>query len=356
MDVRGKDRSAKALAAAGEPLRLGRKKEAAGVREAQLASIIASSTDAIYSKDLKGAVTSWNFGAERVFGYAASEIIGKPGRILIPPGREDEEPFVLARIRRGERVEPYDTVRRRKDGTLVDVSISASPVSDGSGRVTGAAKIARDISERRRLEQQQQLLLREMDHRIKNLFAVAGAIVSLSARSAKTPAALASAVQERLAALARAHELTLPNLAERSQGQRKATTLETLIETIVAPYRPQGHAPIAIGGPEVPVGGRAVMDIALLLHETATNAAKYGALSSPEGRLDIRWSICGDDVLLTWRERGGPVIAAEPEAEGFGSLLTRLTAAGPLACRVARNWENEGLTVTLSMPLARLSE
>jgi two-component system CheB/CheR fusion protein len=119
---------------------------------AWLSAIIESSEDAIISKDLDGVITSWNASAERLFGYTADEVLGKPVTILIPESRLHEEPTVLGRIRRGEKVEHYDTVRRRKDGTLVDISLTVSPILDSRGRVIGASKIARDITERRRSE------------------------------------------------------------------------------------------------------------------------------------------------------------------------------------------------------------
>src|SRR5262249_43030452 len=114
-----------------------------------LAAIVESSDDAIISKNLDGIIVSWNKGAERVFGYAADEIIGKPVTTLMPPERQGEEPGILARIRRGERIDHYETVRQRKDGTLMDVSLTVSPVRDGSGRIVGASKIARDVTEQK---------------------------------------------------------------------------------------------------------------------------------------------------------------------------------------------------------------
>jgi PAS domain S-box-containing protein len=134
--------------------------------DALMAAIVESSDDAIISKDLNGIIVSWNDGAERLFGYAAAEVIGKPVMILIPPGRADEEPYILERIRRGEKVEHYETVRRRKDGSEVDISLTVSPVRDKSGKVIGASKIARDISERKRAEiEREELLRRETEAR-----------------------------------------------------------------------------------------------------------------------------------------------------------------------------------------------
>ena len=127
----------------------------------RLAAIVESSDDAIIRKNLDGIIETWNAGAERMFGYTAQEAIGKPVTLLMPPERADEEPGILARIRRGERIDHYDTVRRRKDGSLVDVSLSISPIVDAGGNVVGASKIARDITGRKRIN----AMLRESDER-----------------------------------------------------------------------------------------------------------------------------------------------------------------------------------------------
>src|SRR5205085_3804310 len=170
------------------------------------AAIVESSEDAIVSKDLNGIIASWNAGAERLFGYTAAEAIGKPVMMLIPEGRHNEEPEILARIRRGERVDHYETVRQRKDGTLLQISLTISPIKDDRGRIVGASKIARDNTEKKRAEEQQRLLLREMNHRVKNLFSLTGSIVEISARHARDPKDMARAVRARLAALSRAHD------------------------------------------------------------------------------------------------------------------------------------------------------
>ena len=125
----------------------------------RLAAIVESSDDAIVSKTLDGIITTWNIGAERMFGYRADEVIGKPITILIPPTSIDEEPEILARLRRGERIEHYETVRMRKDGSLLDVALTVSPVKDGNGKIIGASKIARDITERKRAADEKEQLL-----------------------------------------------------------------------------------------------------------------------------------------------------------------------------------------------------
>ena len=151
----------------------------------RLAAIVASSADAIVSKDLNGVIRTWNAGAERLFGYTAQEAIGQPISMLIPPDHADEEPSILERIRRGERVEHYETIRRRKDGTLVDISLTVSPIVDEHGQVVGASKIARDITERKRAEQER----RDMEERERAL-AIATALRDTEAELARVARAL----------------------------------------------------------------------------------------------------------------------------------------------------------------------
>lgn len=326
-------------------------------RHRAIAAIVEFSEDAILTKDLGSIITSWNQGAELLFGYSAEEVIGKPVTILIPEDRHDEEPAILARIRRGERVDHYETVRQRKDGSLIDISLTISPVRNPDGVIVGASKIARDITERRRLEERQDLLLREMDHRVKNLFALSIGVVALSARTAKTPEELSQAAQARLAALAKAHALTLREVSGSSLRTVQSTTLHALIKTILSPYKGQtddDSARVAINGPDFPMADGSVTSFALLLHEFATNAAKYGALSTSGGHIDIACSEDDEQFILTWTERGGPPIEDKPDSEGFGSLLARGTVRGQLGGEISREWKPEGLTIRLTVARDRV--
>ena len=135
--------------------------------KAHLAAIVESSDDAIISKDLNSIITSWNRAAERLFGYTAQEAIGQPITMLMQPERFNEEPGILERIRRGESIEHYETVRRRKDGTLLQISLTVSPITDAKGRIVGASKIARDITERKQAEVEREQLLASERHALE---------------------------------------------------------------------------------------------------------------------------------------------------------------------------------------------
>ncbi|MEF0943729.1 PAS domain S-box protein [Rhizobium sp. BR 362] len=321
--------------------------------DAWLAAIVENSDDAIISKTLGGIITSWNRGAERLFGFEAKEAIGLPITILIPDDRLHEETTIIGRIRAGERVDHYETVRRRKDGRLVDVSLTVSPIRDADGMIIGASKIARDISERKRERERQTLLLREMNHRIKNLFAITNALITMSQRSATSVQDLADNLRKRIVSLARAHDLTLPDLSG-DVTDRSSTTLLSLFDAILAVHREDGHQRIEIHGSDSPVGGSALTSLALLLHEFATNAIKYGALSLPEGQ--IRIDLATDDELsLIWTETGGPAVTTPRESAGFGSLLERVTVEGSLSGSITREWRPEGLRIHLRVPLENLT-
>jgi PAS domain S-box-containing protein len=320
----------------------------------RLAAIVESSDDAILSKDLGGIITSWNQGATELFGYRAEEAVGQSVTMLIPADRQNEEPSILARIRAGERIEHYETVRQRKDGTLVDISLSVSPLKDGDGTIIGASKIARDITERKRAQEQEHLLVREMDHRIKNLFALASSIISLSARDAESPQVLKTRATERLAALARVHSLTLARHGQASGAVQIPTTLHALIKAILAPYdESAGAAPrIVLTGDDLQLSAPATTSFALLIHELATNAAKYGALTNERGTIAIETRRAGDRLTVTWLERDGPPVAPPTSVEGFGSYLAQATVK-TLAGQIVYDWDSTGVTVNLDVALSR---
>ena len=319
--------------------------------------IVESSDDAIISKTLDGVITSWNAGAERIFGYSAEEALGQYITVLIPPDRIGEEARIIESLRRGQRVPPFDTIRLRKDGEQVHVSVTISPVKNIDGTIIGASKIARDISERKLAQDRQSLLMREMRHRVSNLFLVTNAIVSLSARSANSPAEMARAVQGRLSALTRAHELARPGLIDPTGKSFHETSLRSLIAAIFEPYADdQSEVParFIFAGPDLHISEQAMTNVALILHELATNAAKYGALSAAGGVVQISCSLDREVLSLTWREVGGPEVAERPEGEGFGDVLTRQVIVNHFKGKLEREWHPGGLVVQMEIPITHL--
>jgi PAS domain S-box-containing protein len=313
-----------------------------------LAAIVESSDDAIISKDLTGIIQTWNRGAERIFGYAADEMIGQSILHLIPKELHDQEPMILGKIARGERIERFETIRQRKDGTTFHVSLTISPIRDPGGKIVGASKIGRDITDLRVAQERQDILLRELNHRVKNLFAVANGVVSLSARSAATPQELAQSVKSRLSALSRAHELILPRHAGESD---RVVDLTELVTLVVAPYDLKDKR-ISVSGPPVQCGSSMATSMALLLHEFATNSVKYGALGHAEGRIHVTWNRSEGAVEIAWVEQG--TTKSENDAAGFGSFLVEATAKS-LDARINRSWTDNGLTIAMVIPADRFS-
>lgn len=320
-----------------------------------LAAIIESSDDAIISKSLTGIITTWNKGAVRLFGYTAEEAVGQPITILIPEDRLGEEPAILKRIQARERVDHFETVRRRKDGTLIDISLAISPISDSDGRVIGASKIARDISERKRAAEHQELLLREMHHRVKNLFAITSSIITLQARTAKTVMELASSLKDRLLALSRAHEMTLPTFTGADAFSERPAMLFQLLSGILAPYGGDGGCRWTLNGDDVKVSAEKITNLALLFHEFSTNAAKYGCLSVPTGKLDITVLLQDELLTLAWLEADGPQSLQEGAQlqPGFGSKLEQIIAQG-LHATISRQWQPNGVCIRMSLPRTTL--
>ena len=308
-----------------------------------LAAIIESSDDAILSKDLDGNITSWNKGAERLFGYTAEEAVGKPVRMLIPANRQDEELAILERISRDERTDHYETVRQRKDGSLVDISLTVSPVRTSEGTIIGASKIARDITERKQAHERQLFLIRELEHRTKNLFAV---IQSIANRSLVGSLDTAKEVfGGRLNALAQAHSLL-------ADAAWKGVPLDEIIRREFAGF--SDH--LSVGGCAIDLNTPAAQQFALMIHELATNAVKYGALSVPEGRISIECDIeranGSGTFRFQWNETGGPKVSV-PKRRGFGSVIL-LDAAKQFSQHVTLNYDEQGLRYEARFPLSAI--
>jgi len=298
-----------------------------------LASIVESSDDAIISKNIDGVITSWNTGAERVFGYTADEAVGQPITIVIPQDRQGEEREILTRIRRGERIEHFETVRRRKHGSLITVSLTVSPVKNAAGQIVGASKIARDITEQKRNQDRIAILAREAEHRSKNVLANVQAAVNLS--RADTTEGLKKAIEGRIQALANVHSLFI-------ESRWIGADLATIAAHELGPYSAKDKGRIRIEGPPVFLEPNAAQTVAIMLHELATNAVKYGSLSGKKGQVELQWQRSPDGQLVVrWAETGGPAVQP-PQQQGFGTVIIE-RMSGQLGGAAQFDWRAEGL-------------
>lgn len=313
-----------------------------GSAEQILWSIVENSDDAIITKNLDGIISSWNKSAERLFGYTVEEVIGKPITILIPLERHDEEPATLASIRRGEHIDHYETVRQRKDGSLIDISLTESPIKDAQGKIVGVAKIARDITERKRNDEFIATLTQEVEHRTRNILATVQATVNLS--HSDTLDGLKRAIEGRIQALANVQNLLV-------KSRWTGAELSNIAAQELAPYREADNARVRIGGLHVLLAPSTAQAIAVTLHELATNATKYGSLSMPKGQVEVTWTRATDGrLILHWTESGGPP-AKKPMREGFGMSLIERMVREQLKGEMHLDWRAEGLACEIVLKM-----
>ena len=303
-------------------------------RSRWLASIVESSDDAIISTSLDGSITTWNRGAERIFGYFAEEVIGKSITILLPPDRSDEEPAILNRVWCGEHVDHYETVRQWKDGSLIDISLTVSPIKNRGGEIIGASKISRDITERKRNEAQIAMLAREAEHRARNMLASVLATVHLS--RSDTLDGLKSVIEGRIQALANVHTLVV-------KSGWTGAELRSIVMQELSPYCGDRGERAHVEGPLLLLDPDTAQAIAVTLHELATNAAKYGALSVSDGCVRVEWSQAQNGrVALSWTETHGPSVKP-PTHQGFGTRVIESMIGTHLKGQVRFVWSEQGL-------------
>jgi PAS domain S-box-containing protein len=252
--------------------------------------------------------------------------------------------------------EPYhiEYRLRHRSGQYRWVIGRAQCVRDNNGTITRWYGTCTDIDDLKEAEEKRQLLLREMNHRVKNLFAIASGMVTMTARTAPSVQAMAEALKGRLNALAKAHELIRPAISSDS-GHSGKSSVRALIEETMRPYMdPTREHQIEFKGSEIELGTNASTSLALILHELATNAAKYGALSSPEGRILINWTASNGHLELRWTENVPYRDLSAPDAAGFGTTLARASASGQLGGSITFDWQPSGLQLELNAPLMRL--
>jgi len=276
---------------------------------------------------------------ERAYSWIADAGITVPEVLLVPIHVGGKKPF----------------------GTLWIVSREAGHFDGGDARtmtelatfVGGALSLHESQMRLSRALEEQERLAAEMDHRIKNLFAIAESMIRTTARSTSTKEEMALALSGRLHALSAAHSLVRRKVRHSEEGLR-TTELGEIIDTIIRPHAPDLSARFQLEGPQVACGDKAADGIALAMHELATNASKYGALSTEEGRVDICWRSADDLLTIVWTESGGPSIESAPKSTGYGSRLVHATVTRQFGGKLEYDWQASGLVVTITLPLGNL--
>jgi PAS domain S-box-containing protein len=230
----------------------------------------------------------------------------------------------------------------------------ALPVRDRDGVIVRWIGTCTDIDAAKRSAEDNELLSRELSHRIKNIFAVISGLIGLSSRNDPAARPFAKGLQDRIAALGRAHEFARPH-SERSRPALGGSTLHGLLAELFRPYPAFDEKRIAIDGDDVAIDDRGATPIALVFHELATNAAKYGALSGPNGRIAVEVVRNGPGLLIRWRELHGPAVAGEPAHTGFGTRLAEMSIENQLGGAVRRTWLSTGLQVEIEVLVGRLN-
>jgi two-component system CheB/CheR fusion protein len=316
--------------------------------KARLAAIVEFSQDAIIGHAFDGAITSWNSGAEAIFGYTATEAIGKPFSTLIPENQKDDVPQLLDKLKRGERVDHFEIDRIRKDGQKIDVSLAISPIKDARGKMIAASTIARQFTERKAAEDHKSFLMAELDHRVKNTLMVITSLIAQTAKSSDSPQRFSEIIEGRIQALSRVH-----NLLNQNDWDRAA--LRDVIAGELAPYQHGNGENIVIDGKaDVVLTPKATQTLAMALHELATNAGKYGALSTPSGKVAVSWSVANSRkdprLSIEWIETDGPPVKP-PTRRGFGSQLIERIVNYELKASVQRDFHAEGVRCKIEFPL-----
>jgi PAS domain S-box-containing protein len=320
--------------------------------QAHLAAIVSSSPSAIVSLAPDGTIRTWNAAAERLFGYAASEAIGQPVAMLAPQDALQALEKLYVRARAGEVVHA-DVVRRRKDARLIDVAVNIAPMYDDAGRLVGISSVNRDISEHKARERHIEFLMRELAHRSKNLLAVVQAIAGQTARNSPSVEEFQRRFSQRIFAMALSHDLLLAR-------NWKGAAMSELVRAQLAPFADEVASRISATGPDVEIKPEAVQGLTLALHELATNAAKYGALSVSEGKVAIAWELdaaaSGEPRFhMSWRESNGPPVIP-PARKGFGHAVISQMVASSLRARVALDYAASGVSWTLDAPASSVTQ
>ena len=252
--------------------------------------------------------------------------------------------------------EPYNIEYRLRhfDGTYRWVLGRALPIRDDTGRITRWFGTCTDIHEQKLALEEREVISQELSHRIKNIFSVIAGLIQFAAKANPAIAPIATDLRQRITALGRAHDFVRPH-SPNSRPSVKQDSLHGLLRELFAPYQDASGTRLRITGVDLSVDDRAATPLALLFHELATNATKYGALSTLHGLIDVNVTCKDGHAALHWREHGGPPVSEPDSVSGFGTQLVEMSAVRQLGGTIAREWRRAGLEVTVDVPLAALS-
>jgi PAS domain S-box-containing protein len=313
--------------------------------DAWLDAVLESVSDAFYALDASWRYVVFNRAAENYFGAKRDQVLGRAFLDVFPQGRGTDFERRLNAAMNDRVADTYETGSAMRPDRIVELRIS--PMRDG-----GVAVSLRDITERKQAERSQRLLVHELNHRVKNALATVQAIANQSLRSDDVPAATFDRFMARLMALARANDILVAE-------DWTSADLDAIARQVARPYAAQADdagedARFHVKGPAAALGPRAATAMALALHELATNAAKYGALSTPQGRVALTWRFQGDGparrLQMTWRESGGPAVRP-PTKLGFGTRLIERGLTSALQATVSVDYAPGGLVMNLDAPM-----
>jgi PAS domain S-box-containing protein len=313
----------------------------AGSREKQFRDLLQALPAAIYTTDAEGRITFFNRACIEFAGRTPKigEMWCVTWKLFLPDGTplaHEDCPMAIA-LKENRPIRDVEAIAERPDGTRICFMPYPTPLRDDSGRLLGAVNMLVDITTRKQAEERMKLLTGEVDHRSNNLLAVIQAMLRLT--KADTAEEFQAAFQGRLRALANVQRLF-------SVSRWSGASIQTIIREELRPY---GWSRVSISGHDVRLPPALAQALAVSVHELATNAAKYGALSGPSGKIDINWEVdASDNLLLHWTESGGPATAA-PVRKGFGvDAIDGMVRT--LSGRITRQWKAEGLECELSFP------
>ncbi len=311
---------------------------ALSLSEQRYRDLVDNANDIVATVDLQGRFTSINPAVERVLGQRPDELLGVSVESLIPADELPKHESMLQRKREGEGATRYETQIQSKDGRRVALEVNSKLIRDSDGNPVAIHSISRDITDRKDAEARQTLLLRELQHRAKNLLAVVQSITLSTLRNIPDSAIVRDTILGRFQALARAQDFV-------ASGPSGGANVDEIVRAELAPFGMRA----SIEGPSVIVRTSFAQMFALVVHELATNATKYGALSTPDGHIAIRWSADDNAFSFSWIERGGPPVQP-PITTGFGTKLIKAALDGSPQI----SYKSSGLEYTVVIPTDQL--